>query len=68
MSSRGRTRPLSGGRSGGRLPTLPGERRPGNAANLNLTDSTHLSVSLEQSKSWIYVGKCDCLSLPGCIV
>lgn len=45
MSSQGRTRPLSRGRGGGRcLPTLPGEIRPGNAANLDLTDSTHLSV------------------------
>lgn len=47
MSSRGRTCPLRRGRGGGRLflPTLPGETGgPGNAANLELTDSTHLSV------------------------
>lgn len=28
----------------GCLPTLPGKIRPGNVSNLDLTDSTHLSV------------------------
>lgn len=46
MSSRGRTCPLRRGRGGGdfSFPHYLGRRGPGNAANLELTDSTHLSV------------------------
>lgn len=44
MSSRGRTRPLRKSRRRGCPPTLPAETGPGNAAEMDLTDSTHLSV------------------------
>lgn len=76
MSSRGRTRPLSSGpRGGGRRRgglgvqpshTIPGEPRPGNAANLDLTDSTHLSVWFI-SAFWVYVGSSGWLCPPTCL-